>query len=88
MSVKGGTQIQQYKKGIVPSNNHYKHILKYAKEGRLVGVGVECDTEVCIVILTCSRYESCLLPSSASSAASGPETDVNLPLLESSSAEF
>ena len=34
-SVKGSSQIQQHKKSIVSSINHYQQIVKYAKEGRL-----------------------------------------------------
>ena len=34
-SVKGSTQIEQYKKNIVSSISHYQQIIKYAKEGRL-----------------------------------------------------
>ena len=33
-SVKGSTQIQQYKKSIVSSISHYQQIVKCAKEGR------------------------------------------------------
>ena len=33
--VKGSTQIEQHKKSIVSSINHYQQIVKYAKEGRL-----------------------------------------------------
>ena len=34
-SVKGSTQIQQYKKSIVSSISHYQQIVKCAKDGRL-----------------------------------------------------
>ena len=34
-SVKGSTQIDQYKNGIVSSIDHYQQIVKYVKEGRL-----------------------------------------------------
>ena len=36
--VNGSTQIQQYKRSIVPSISHYLHIVKYVKEGRLGAV--------------------------------------------------
>ena len=37
-SVKGGTQVEQYKKSIASSINRYQQIVKYAKEGRFGAV--------------------------------------------------